>query len=124
MSINRAMPCLGRSTGIRPSTHLPLLAVWAASNGRLEVNEDGRRLIATGLAEGRNTRIVLDADPKKAGRWAGKLKVKQQGQSITLDYRVDLVSPTRLKGKMVGKLDVGGQKCTLSRNFTLTRRGK
>jgi hypothetical protein len=95
----------------------------STNNGRLEVKRGGRRLVARGLAENRNTRIVLDAVVGKPSRWRGDLKISQQGQSITLDYIVDMANPERLNGTMVGTFRVGGQKCTLKRDFLLTHRG-
>lgn len=96
----------------------------STDNGSIDVRQGGNRLIATGVADGRKTRIVLDADPDKPGRWSGDVKVKEQGQSITLDYRMDLVSEKKLIGTMRGDFKVRGQKCTLVRDFVLTYRGK
>jgi len=84
----------------------------STDSGRIKVEQGGRRVIATGLAEGRKTQIVLKADPDKPGRWSGTLTVKEQGQSITLDYRMDLVDEKHIKGTMSGDFKVRGQSCT------------
>ena len=116
----RAVNKAGRISCDGVSTRLPK----STDHGRIQVKRDGRRIIATGLAEGRRTRIVLDADPDRPGRWGGRLKVTEQGQSITLDYRVDLVDEKHIRGTMSGDFKVGGQSCTLTRNFVLTHQGK
>ena len=115
-AVNRPgrISCAGLETRLPRSTDL----------GRIEVRQGGRRLIATGLADGRKTRIVLDADPNVPGRWTGSLKVREQGQTITLDYQVDVVNQRRLVGVMRGDFSVGGRSCTLTRDFVITRKGK
>ncbi|MFV2063336.1 MAG: hypothetical protein ACC726_07460, partial [Chloroflexota bacterium] len=96
----------------------------STDDGRIEIKQAGRRIIAKGFGDGRRTRIVLDADAEKPGRWNGKLKVRQQGQGITLDYQIDFVSEKKLTGTMRGDFKVRGRKCTLVRDFVLTYRGK
>jgi hypothetical protein len=50
--------------------------------------------------------------------------VKEQGQSIALAYRMDLVDEKHIKGTMSGDFKVRGQSCTLKRDFLLTHQGK
>ena len=115
-AINHAgrFECAGIRTAIAQTTQ----------NGRLEVKGGGQRLIAIGLAEDRKARVVLDADPAKAERWRGKLKARQQGQSVTLSYSVDLVTPRKMRGTIKADFKVAGRSCQMARDVTLTRRGK
>jgi len=92
--------------------------------GRIQVKQGGRTLVATGIAEGKKTRVVLKRDDTDADTWKGKLKVREQGVSMTLNYEVQRVDEAHLEGSMQAKFSAAGRRCELNRDFRLTYAGK
>ena len=90
--------------------------------GTITVRRGGDRIILRGLAGDSPQPIRADRDPDKSDRYVGTLRFELGPDGITADFRfiLDLESPERIEGRMVGKAKVAGQPCTIRQSFVVT----
>ena len=94
----------------------------STDNGRLMLRRGGDRIILTGIADGRRSRLVLDRDADRPRVWTGSLRSRSQGIGIVITYEVTMINETRMSGTMRAPFSAAGRQCNLMRDFTLTRR--
>ena len=91
--------------------------------GRLQVRQDGDRLIARGIAEGTSKPIRFDRDPTDPARWIGKVNLRVQGVSARFTFTMELLKESRFEGVLRANARFQGQNCRISRPFVLSYAG-
>jgi len=91
--------------------------------GRLQVRQNGRRLIGSGFSEGQRGRVTLDADDRIEGRYNGRMRIKFRGGRADVRLTWQVITERRMIGtnKMTARL--AGQTCTITRDFVMTYQG-
>ena len=95
---------------------IPFDLSQAIDFGRLQVRDEGDRLIARGGGNSFTWRRDRD-DPL---RYAGTKRFKMAGFTLDFDIRLNLESETRMTGTMRAKAKGKGASCTMRRPLTLT----
>ena len=95
---------------------IPFDLSQAIDFGRLQVRDEGDRLIARGGGNSFTWRRDRD-DPL---RYAGTKRFKMAGFTLDFDIRLNLESETRMTGTMRAKAKGKGASCTMRRSLTLT----
>jgi len=139
-----AQPTTEAEVTVQPRSPVPREGRWRARNGRgliacggfsqtipagdsgagtITLRRGGDRLILRDLSAGTTRPIRVDRVAGNPERWVGKQALTIQGVRANFTFTLDLESPKRIKGRTEARVRVQGQRCTITRPFTLTFEG-
>jgi hypothetical protein len=92
-------------------------------SGTLEVLDDGKTIIGSGLQDAQGVAITMNANPDIQGRYTGSFQGQEQGVPVTMNYFWQVVTDEYIVGYLTASVSAQGTTCTVYRPYELVYSG-